>query len=330
MNKRKRIMGFFIMIMTSLNISAMEIDQLTYREEYQFNTSDFTQLLNDQTNSLLIKAVDNYNSLYSDTRMTQKEIHSLLAFEIFKITAGKRTDFYGSPIPNDLNLAYAITKSGQGPLQKWIESPENDDYTYQLMENIYSDSIPKHFNKNYIINVGNEFIGPDKIDHFFDQGYSYWIMSEYGQDDLRAREFGVETEYGWYGIQAVGVFSFADLRANWGGYQFYKYLFNGKKSHFLISTDGQVSIRRPFDWKEHIDWQFDELKNPSIYTNASMKKIQKIIDKNYNRYMTTFLYLKEHDFFSWFDKREDFYLIENLDFSNRDVVDVRNMVKDLL
>ena len=313
----------------SLHISAMEIDQLTDREKYQNSTVDFTHELNKFTNNFLIKAVDNYNSQYANTRMTQKERHALLAFEIYKSTAGNKTDLYGWPIPTHLTLAYALTKSGTGPIQEWIQGTVNNDYCFQLNNNFYSNIIPETYNKNYIIKVGNEFIGPDKIDHFFDQGYSYWIKSEWGKYDQKAKEFGVNTELGWYGLMAAGVFSFADLRANWAGYQFYKYLFNGEKSHFLTSCDGRVSIRREFDWNEHIDWQFDELKNPSIYTNSNMKKMKKFILANYDRYQETYLYLKNENFFSWFDKRENFYLIDDINFNDIDLFDVRSFISEI-
>jgi len=328
MDTIQKLIVFLILLTLSLHISAMEIDQLTDREKYQDSTVDFTHELNKYTNSLIIKAVDNYNSQYADIRMTQKEIHALFAFEIFKETAGRRSDQYRSPIPTHLTLAYALTKSGTGPIQEWIQGSENKNYWFQLNDNFYSNIIPETYNKNYIIKVADEFIGPDKIDHFFDQGYSYWIKSENGKYDMKAKEFGVDSEYGWYGLMAAGVFSFADLRANWAGYQFYKCLFNGESSHFLISSEGLVSIRRQFNWNEHIDWQFDELKNPSIYTHSNMKRIEQFILGNYDRYRETYLFLKEQNFFSWFDKRENFYLIDGLNFNNKEFFDVRSYITE--
>ena len=325
----KIIIVFFVLIISALPISSMEIDQLTNRELYCESIVEFTRTLNSYTNSLLIQAVDNYNRQFSTTRMTQREIHDLLAFEIYKVTAGNITDSHGSPIPSRVNLLYALGKSGSGTIQDWIVNEGNSDYWYCSTENLYSNIVPAAYNKNFIIKIGTELIGPDKIDHFFDQGYSYWTKSEYGTNDRAAKEFGVESEYGWYGLLAAGVFSFADLRANWAGYQFYKYLFSGKKSHFLISVEGMVTIRRPFDWTEHVDWQFDELKNPSIYTNLNKRRMGRYLEDHYDQYKRTYLYLKERDFFKWFDKRESFYLIEGITFDENDYFDPKEYILKL-
>ena len=325
----KKIIAFLILLTVSLHISAMEIDQLTDREKYQDKARDFTYTLNHYTNSLIIKAVDNFNMRFNGIRMNQREVHRLMAFEIYKLTAGAETDEIGTVIPTHINLLYAVGKSGLGPLQKWIQDDVNDHYWFQLNDNLYSDIYPDSLNKNYIVKVGGEFLGPDKIDHFFDQGYSYWVISDYGQSDRKAKEFGVETENTWYGLMAGGVFSYGDLRANWAGYQFYKYLFNGEKSHLLVSCDGLITIRRPFDWSEHIDWQYDELKNPSVYTKSNINIMTKFIQENFERYRETYLFLKSEGLFSFLDKRESFYLTENIMFDSNRFSDVRSLIQNL-
>jgi hypothetical protein len=275
---------------------------------------------------LIAQAVENFNVKYQGIRLTQREIHRFVSFEIFKLTAGSSGSEYGFFIPSRITLTYAtVSKSGQGPLQRWIESEENKDFWIFLRDNIYSGIYPELFNKNYIIKVGGEFVGPDKIDHFFDQGYSYWVKSNFGRDDLKAKSFGVDSEYGWYGLLSGGVFSYADLRANWGGYQFYKYLFLGEKSHLLVSDDGIVSIRRRFNWSEHIDWQFDELKNPCIYSKANTKKIYRYFRENQESYDETYRVLKEQNIFEWVHKRDPFYLTDGWESDGINFFDRENV-----
>jgi hypothetical protein len=163
------------------------------------------------------------------------------------VTAANSNALYGSYIPNRIGILYALSKSGKGPIQNWIESETNKPYWFHLNENIYEDIYLDSLNENYIINVGGEFIGPDKIDHFFDQGYSYWVKSLYGVDDQQAVDFGMSSENGWYGLLSGGVFSFADLKANWEGYQFYKNLFSGDKPYLKLSEEGLISISSPFN-----------------------------------------------------------------------------------
>ncbi|MEA1911011.1 MAG: hypothetical protein U9N32_04935, partial [Spirochaetota bacterium] len=259
------------------HLPGSEVDQFTDREKYQDSALDFTERINQYTNSLIEKGVDNFNREYQQKKLTMDEIHRYAAFEIYKTTAWINTDKHNYPdIPSRVNLLYALLyKSGQGPIQKWIKKEENNAYRLWVKDNIYSNTYPDFANKNVIIKVGGEFIGSDKVDHFFDQGYSYWIKSDFGLSDLKAKEYGVDSENSWYGLAAGGVFSFADLRVNWGGYQFYKNLFLGENSLLLVSKDGIVSMRHSFDWSEHIDWQFDELRNPSNYSSLMKRRIQR-------------------------------------------------------
>jgi len=325
----KKVVICLSFIVFSLQLFALEIDQLTNREIYMSDIKDFTETLNNYTNSLIISAVESYNSQYGTIRLPMSYIHKLMAYEIYLATAGNWTNQYGEIIPDELNIVYALRKSGLGHVQQWIEGNENASYRYRLKNNFYSDIYPVALNKNYILKVAGEFIGPDKIDHFFDQGYSYWVISDCGNDDQKAKKFGVATEFSWFGFLTGGVFSFADLRANWAGYQFYINLFNGENSHLIVKEDGNISIRRAFDWSEHIDWQFDELKNPSMYTEAVMEQITSHIDNNYESYRKTFDYLKEQNFSSYFDKREDYYFTDDLQFDSDTYFDVRKLISDL-
>ncbi len=316
---------FILLVFLSLKLSALEIDQFTDRDKYQDDITDFTATLNQYTNQMIEKGVSVYNQKYNGIRLSQKEVHRYVAFEIYKTTAGGDLARYGSHIPSKINLFYSVGKSGLGPIQEWIESENNDQFWIFMENNIYSHIYPDSFNKNYIIKVGDEFMGPDKIDHFFDQGYSYWVKSSFGKNDEKARKFGADSEKGWYGLLSGGVFSFADLRANWGGYQFYKSLFVGKKSHLLVSDYGEVSIRRNFDWNEHVDWQFDELKNPSSYKDHIKKKIYRNIQKNIDSYCQTYEFLKDRDLFSWGLKRDSFYLSKELKSVPSNLFDIEEL-----
>ncbi|MBI9100333.1 MAG: hypothetical protein JEY91_17755 [Spirochaetaceae bacterium] len=330
MNIRKNIMTASVLLLISIQLSGLEIDQFTDREKYQEDTLDFTVTINKQTNDLLKTAIDNFNSKYSGENLTQKEIHNLVAFEICRMTAGTNNDNgLLTHIPPRVNLIYALGKIDMGPLQAWISSEENSPYVVHLSENFYSDIYPDSYNQNYIVKINGEFVSPDKIDHFFDQGYSYWIKSKNGRDERSAKEYGIAAETGWFGLLAGGVFSFADLRANWGGYQFYKNLFTGADSYLLVASDGKVSIRRDFSWEEHIDWMYDELKNPNVYSHRTMKRISRYIQENLDQYNKTYQFLKEQDFFKQTEQREKFYLTDSINYDNEHSFDLKNILSGL-
>ncbi|MBB6481557.1 hypothetical protein [Spirochaeta isovalerica] len=305
----------YLVFLTCHPLFSAEIDQLTDRDKYQDIAPDFTDTLNTYTNTLLERAVINFNENYDTAEMSFLEIRKMAAFEIFKMTAGKESDRYSERIPDRIGLLYALGKSGHGPIQTWIQSDENSPWWTKLGDNIYSDLLPDSLNKNYIVKVAGEFVGPDKIDHFFDQGYSYWLKSHFGESDRAAIEFGVESENGWYGLKAGGVFSFADLKANWEGYQFFINLFDDRKGILTMNEEGRIIISRPFDWADHVDWQFDELKNPSVMNEITYTKICRYIEKHYDRYRETYDYLKENGILDCGDKRDSCYITDDLVFS---------------
>jgi hypothetical protein len=144
-------------------------------------------------------------------------------------------------------------------------------------------------------------------------------------DNQKAVDFGVSSENGWYGLLSGGVFSFADLKANWDGYQFFKYLFSGENPYLKLSEEGLISISSPFDWKKHIDWQYDELKNPCVFTELNIKRISKYINEHYDRYYKTYSYLKDQDFFDYSGKRENYYLTDKIDLKNNHYFDLRSI-----
>ncbi len=311
-------------------IFCSEIDQFTNREKYQDSTLDFTKILNQYTNSLILQSVHNFNENNQQEELTLSEIHQKVAFDIYMTTAGNRIDKYIFLNPSEINLPYSLLfKSGQGAIQKWVKREENKPYWVYIDNNIYSNTYPDAFNKNVIIKIGDEFIGSDKVDHFFDQGYAYFIKSNFGLDDELAKDYGRDSEYSWYGLAAGGVFSFADLRANWGGYQFYKNLFIEENSLLIVSENGVVSMGHSFDWSEYVDWQFDELENPSFFSDIMKERIYKHIKENIDCYRKTYKFLEARDMFSLAERRDTFYLSEDLQTKKSNVAYFKELLTAL-
>ena len=79
------------------------------------------------------------------------------------------------------------------------------------------------------VNVHGSYMGTDKLGHFFQQGYEYF--REYRQAELggrdgrsalsRAVRLGVSQERGIFGERLIGIYSNADLAANYAGLKFY-------------------------------------------------------------------------------------------------------------
>jgi hypothetical protein len=131
------------------------------------------------------------------------------------------------------------------------------------------------------------YLGTDKFSHLFQQGYQYYKIfnkaikrgADHKEATMRAVRFGQKTERGIYGTFIIGVFSNADLAANYAGMKFYQGLThdlvinNRPRKSLLILRNGlwkhneslniQEELLKPF-----ISNHFNEAVNPSIYTTV--------------------------------------------------------------
>lgn len=127
-----------------------------------------------------------------------------------------------------------------------------------------------------LIQVAGVLIGLDKLGHFLGQGASYYaryraLSTLPRAERLRAlREHGHRQELGQLGIATGGVYSFADLAANWAGMTFYLALFDDvtlegehHARYFERTPRGQYRRVRDFHWSEWIGPEWDEALNPS-------------------------------------------------------------------
>ena len=142
---------------------------------------------------------------------------------------------------------------------------------------------------------GSEF-GFDKIDHFFQQGYKY--LRKYNEAIARgiAADKATEKAVGWgkmtertyFGILVSGVYSNADLFANYAGMRFYQGLtkeitINGRRRPpIVVLREGEWSFNDRIDPKAEmlrpfIGDQLNEALNPSGYSFFLHKVVRKVV-----------------------------------------------------
>lgn len=280
-----RIIALVLSILMSLPLFGRENDPFTRRHIYEGKMPDILPSLDVKTNALLQEAVNSFNIDHCENRYTQERREQLLAFYIYKTTAAENETKVEPKIPSPINLVYALSKKGLGPLQRWIREEVEKKYVINVADNIYSNVylLPDRYFETFTILVDDVYIGPDKIDHFFDQGYTYYKISEHGRNPAKAIEHGVDGEYSYFGLRASGVFSFADLKSNFDGYQFYTNLFDARDDLdplFKVNEHGCVQKMRKFSWRNWVSWQWDELYNPSYYKASILKKIRRNFSEN--------------------------------------------------
>lgn len=145
------------------------------------------------------------------------------------------------------------------------------------------------------IKISGVLLGLDKLGHFFSQGWDYMKLQldlqrnapRMSQEEAnkKIKQFGIELEKGIYGLRMSGVFSFADLVANWQGYELYKNLVYGDNPHLTLSKDGYWVWNRIIDLGEYVRDEMDEVINPNVYYASTLSlEVFEVIVANCRHY----------------------------------------------
>jgi hypothetical protein len=194
---------------------AYETDQYTGRLT---EVGDSTLVLNQQLNDQLIEIVDNWHHGRDEGK---------LAREVYKRLGGRHwvDKIERWAIQSDSVEKLACTKKSSiyGGLPFW------------------TTRFASLFGLGPSVRVNGVLIGTDKFGHFISQGRKYHRRHLRGHDDDRVLRLGRRNEAGLFGQVTTGVFSNADLVANYEGYLFYLSLFEdgvvaGKPS--ILAWDG--------------------------------------------------------------------------------------------
>lgn len=185
-----------------------------------------------------------------------------------------------------------------------------NSYSLALEDSIYRDiSYLEGFSLNLkklsdVVNINDHLIGLDKLGHFFAEGWQYFELSEYKVANMdQALIWGQEQEEGKFGYTTTGIFSYADLVANFNGWRFWnkvllsdddplKGLVANLFNRPYVSCDIQVfssiknrkvvrawEVNTDFDLADYIDGAWDEGNNLCSYADATIeKKVRSQVD----------------------------------------------------
>jgi hypothetical protein len=134
------------------------------------------------------------------------------------------------------------------------------------------------------IEVAGVRIGTDKLTHFFSEGWMSYGWFRGGLDkglspeaaELRAIDRGVLLERSILGMAASGVFSPADMEANYQGMLFFRDLCDTERPA-LRKGDRGWRLERPFDLRDHVTPEWDESWQTNVYTKRRWKKVEPVI-----------------------------------------------------
>ncbi len=123
-----------------------------------------------------------------------------------------------------------------------------------------------------LVKVGDVLVGADKFSHFFNEGWNYFKISELNKKGVKAALMaGERDERGFWGVMTTGVYSYADLVANYQGLRFWRNLVRGEFPIVKCVNENWKVVRK-FDWLEYLDQGFDEGYNCSSFRSVAMEE----------------------------------------------------------
>jgi len=127
-----------------------------------------------------------------------------------------------------------------------------------------------------VMKAGGVLQGTDKMGHFIGQGWQYYEkyleLRKQGFSETQAfngvRDFGHSSEMKELGIETGGVYSYADLAANWQGFLFFRSLWEDapwqvQHPYFKQNSNGHWELTRTFHWRTYITREWDEVLLPN-------------------------------------------------------------------
>ena len=176
-------------------------------------------------------------------------------------------------------------------------------YSISLRDSVYRDiSYLEGFSLNVkelsdVAGIDGHLIGLDKLGHFFSEGWQYFeITQQAGAGLEHALDWGSGKEAGLYGYTTTGIFSYADLVANFHGWRFWNRVLLKQPDPLsgiidrlfdrpyvtcniqIIDSFRQLrlvrawQVNRQFDLGYYIDAMWDEDKNCNSYADPVIEE----------------------------------------------------------
>lgn len=139
------------------------------------------------------------------------------------------------------------------------------------------------------LRIGDVYLGVDKLGHMLGlSGRAYYRAylrerrrgGSEAEAIERAIRWGLRVEATLTGGLTDGVFSHADLEANFRGLMLARDLCRGEPP-FLVLEDGSWRLARPIDLREYVNPLFDESYNPSRFSGWRWKRVAPILAEEY-------------------------------------------------
>lgn len=289
--KQQKIALLFILISIFVfrGSFAAEIDSVTPRK---LNLDNSLTIINKIINQRIKEGIqkanakqDDFEDIETDEFCDEKVLYTELRKAIFQ----SLTASWGLK-------GYALDKQLRDLLAEQSYSLSLKDSIYRDINYLEGFSL-KIKELSDVVNIDGHLIGLDKIGHFFAEGWEYFELTHFEKQNIyQALEWGKEQEAGKFGYTTTGIFSFADLVANFNGWRFWNKVLLKKKdplkgfvANFLnrpyvkceIQLIASIKNRKivkawehntRFDLSDYIDGAWDEGINCNSYKDPIIEE----------------------------------------------------------
>lgn len=276
-------------IITYGNCYAAEIDSYSGTDEYIWPASGF---INENINNRLEQAVNRLNLKQVSCVSNQQDalsIYEVIQEELIKDISSFYVghfiaNYFNDHIPDDEKIIIPFEQS------IYKDMSFIDGISLKLKGTLGLIKVNGYFHK-----AGANYIGMDKLGHFFVEGHSFFEKAylEPQGNIKNAIQWGKKTEEGKFGLITTGVFSHADLVANFNGMRFWNQIFHFNKDPldnsfyhnrpYLKCRINKWKLQKYFDIDEYTDAAWDEKINCNEYRNEEIKlKILKGFENAYD------------------------------------------------
>ncbi len=158
-----------------------------------------------------------------------------------------------------------------------------------IKESIYRDPFffyMKYFEPAPTLQINGYYLGTDKLSHFGSIGRSYlrhYLQAiKRGMNEVEAVEKAIDSglllERTYLGYLGSGVFSYADLEANYQGFLFLRRMcLSSEESYLRLTSEGEWVLSEAPDIKDYVDGHWDESYNRSHLLKANWRKVSPFI-----------------------------------------------------
>lgn len=157
------------------------------------------------------------------------------------------------------------------------------------------------------IKVNGVYLGVDKVDHLLRTGYGYFKTYQKHrnkgateqQAEIAAIDKGIFQEKTYYGFWVSGVFSYADLEANYQGLRFHRNFCDSNNPYLFQRNNGSWGFAHTIDLRDYVNPWFDESYNTNAYLSLRFKSVSPALQEYCNRHSKLSLQQHTHIYKEW-------------------------------